>query len=386
MGRHKRVRIERAIFKEERPRGVRLVVRMVIDGTDRSSTLPDGATIGDARRERDRMEARFRPVAPNAPTTLRDYALRWIEAKGASVKRSTAEHYIDVIAHRLLSAVIEHEGRPVCMGDIPAAQIARPHAIAWVEWASAQQSKRGQQYAHATLDSWWRPVRCLLADMSADLNTPDPTRRVRGPRSSVRNVREGRTLTAEQLGKLIDIVERKAPTWAAEVLALALLGLRPGELYEMRWSDIDDARGVVLLTRAHWLGTTDTTKTGAGRALAIAPRLRKALAAHRWRMTQEGRPVGPEDLIFPARHGRNRGPEAMYQKLRALAGEAGIPFKVGNQTLRRTFNTLAVELGASPIVVRSQMGHSSVRMTHRYAGVHDEAKAAVVAQLEGAIE
>ena len=61
--------------------------------------------------------------------------------------------------------------------------------------------------------------------------------------------------------------------------------------------------------------------------------------------------------------------------------EADIQTRVTPQALRRTFNTLLVEAGVNELVLPSEMGHTSRRMTSRYAGVHPSAKHELVERL-----
>lgn len=383
MGKHSRTRIERGIYQEHRKTGIRLVVRIQVEGRDRTKTMPAAATIEEAREVRRGLEAATRKGPAAEVMSVRHYVMRWLRLKQAQgMKPGALEQYIDVMGRNLLPAVIVVGDRGMAFGDLPILGVTRAHVVEWIEWASKQQTRHGQPYAAATLNGWWRPIRQMLRDAAAEYQMHDPTARLRGPSSSVRGVREGRTLTATQLGQLLNTVRRSWPTWADEIEVLALTGMRPGELYALQWGDINEGAGVIEIRRSVNRGRVGTPKSGKPRMPALTPRIAKLLATRRLLAG----PVESTHLVFPARTGMHRGPAALSKPLRLAAKEAGISFRVGPQVLRRTFNTLNAQRGASGIVLRDQMGHTTEAMTIRYAGVHAGAKIAMVEAFEAEIQ
>jgi integrase len=241
--------------------------------------------------------------------------------------------------------------------------------------------------------------------MAADLGLPDPTVRVQRPRSGVRGVRQGETLTVEQLGKLLTTVRKLYPQWYAETYMLAFTGMRPGELYALRWSDIDEDRGVINVRRSVRRGHVTTTKTDAAREVALTPGIRDVLEAKfealaveadraevdgRVRLADELRATvdgqNPDAVIFPAEGGGYRLPESIRKVLRLCSGAAGLSIRVGPQVLRRTLNTLLVEQGTAGTVIRAQIGHTTEAMTDLYAGVHPTAKAQAIEAVENSLQ
>ncbi|MCA9628766.1 MAG: site-specific integrase, partial [Myxococcales bacterium] len=80
------------------------------------------------------------------------------------------------------------------------------------------------------------------------------------------------------------------------------------------------------------------------------------------------------------------GGSALLKVLRLAGKAAGIPTRIGPQVLRRTVNTSLLEAGVDGVILRAQMGHTSERMTSRYAGVHPEAKVAAIERLHAAVD
>src|SRR5205823_6536263 len=84
---------------------------------------------------------------------------------------------------------------------------------------------------------------------------------------------------------------------AADVLTIAAaLGLRRGELFALRWADVDFERGLVKIHATnHRARISERTKTEAGeRSVPLFESARKVLAAHKL-ATRFDR---PEDFVF----------------------------------------------------------------------------------------
>ena len=323
----------------------------------------------------DRRQARPQP-APVTKTTLADFAEQWLGQRVKRIKPSTTKRYVAVLGERLL---------PV-LGEYNIASLTRADVDAWVAYLENQRQPSGEPYARDTLLGWWRAGGTLLRDAAAVAGIADPTLRVMAPRSQRRGVREKVTLTAGQLGDLLQTVKAVHPSWYAEVFVLAYTGMRPGELYALEWSDVDKPAGVIHVRRSVWHGQVSTTKTDDPRDVGLTEPIRAVLAEHRTQMLQEQHRGLESGLVFPSERGGYRLGQSLLKPLTESAAMAGIETRVTPQVLRRTFNTLLLEAGVNAEVLRSQMGHASARMTSRYAGIHAEAKQTAVERLHRAVE
>lgn len=344
----------------------------------RRKTL-DRGTAEDAAKARAAMVEELRqgeqPAPPPLPLkpTLSVYAARWLAAKRDRLKASVRAHYQSVVESRI----------PPDLLDRPIDSITRADVDTWATWVEAHRRENGEQYSGDTLGSWWRPICMMLRDAAADHGFGDPTYRVKPPKGGPGRKRERRTLTEKDLRTLVEAFAEKFPSWSTEVRVMAFSGMRAGELYALEWSDIDEAAGVIHVTRAVWHGHVGTTKTDDPRDIALTKGLRALLEAHKER--QKPAPEGCPPLVFPGLGGRFRGSASLYNKLRAAGEAAGLPLKVGPQVLRRTFNTLMMLAGTDRIVLRSQMGHSEEEMTETYTHVHAEEKRRMVERMEGRV-
>jgi integrase len=306
-------------------------------------------------------------------TTVAAYATRWSEEKAERLRPGVAKLYGDVLS----DFVLPH------LGELYVDAVTRSDVERWVAWAERQTTRKGEPYAKATLQSWWRVLAALLRDAAAELRLPiDPTYRVRPPQSRVSNRREKRTLSVKQLGELLDLIKQyHSPDRYAAVHTLAYTGMRAGELAALHWEDVDEHRGVIRIQRSVWRGHVSPTKTSTPREVALTPQMADVLRRHRiWLVKSQRRGI-EKGIVFPSKRGTYRVSSSLDKCMKEAARDAGIDVSVSAQVLRRTFNTLMVQAGVDRIVLRAQMGHCSEEMTERYAGISIQAKQAAVRQL-----
>lgn len=350
-----------------------------VDGrrVERRLVLPPGATLAEALAAQ--AELREQPAKRQERLLLSDYAVRWLEAKAARLRRSSAEALEEILRDHLLPE----------LGELYLDAISREQIESWVAKAERARRPDGERYAHATIAGWWRKLRQLLGDAHASGLCPiDPTHRVPPPkRQESGSKHELRTLSTEQLASLLEAVRRQAPKRWPEVLLLASTGMRSGELYELRWSDLSES-GLLTIQRAHFRGSVESTKTSAPRSIPLLPVALEALEAHRRRLLAEQHPGLASGLIFPADRLLGEGAtwhrtnSSLQKPLEAAAKAAGIEQRVTPKVLRRSFNTLLLSASVDRVVLRAMMGHSSEAMTERYSGVPQASKAAALRVLE----
>jgi integrase len=155
----------------------------------------------------------------------------------------------------------------------------------------------------------------------------------------------------------------------ADFIQLALnTGCRKTELLTLRWSDIDlDRRYLVL--------RPENTKSGKRRAI---PLNENALVALRCRL--EGNET---EWVFANRFGKRV--KALDWLFRKAVKSAGIDdFRIHD--LRHTFASWLVSEGVELIKVRDLLGHSSIKMTERYAHLMPNRLQEAVCVLDGFIQ
>lgn len=154
-----------------------------------------------------------------------------------------------------------------------------------------------------------------------------------------------------------------APRGLLRQVAVALAiytGLRKGELFGLRWADLDlDTR---RLTVARSYGSSP--KSGKPRHLRLPAELIPLLTAWHSRC-----PVSPDGLVLPAGQGpgRRAGP-GVHLGLPQLLRQAGLrPLPHPFHALRHTFASHFVMSGGNLLSLQKILGHSDIKITLQYA-------------------
>jgi integrase len=356
------------------PRTGRLLYRKQILSPD--ATLGQAIDTLKARQD----ELRAQGASPDEPgtrsthpsQTLRSYCVAWLARRSHRLRPNIQRLYALALAWHVL---------PV-LGDVTLDALTRQHIEEWTRYASLKVTPAGRPYARESRRQWWRVLSSLLKDAHADgLLRADLTLRVEPPRGpKLDPVRETRTLSQGELARLLAAVEALHPERALEVLFLAATGVRSGELWALRWGDLD--LGAQQATIRHSVQDQDSlvpTKTESPRVVPLPAGLVERLQAQRG-----ARGEGAE-IVFPSESGRYRTRGSLRKALTSASREAALSLVVTPQVLRRTFNTLLLSAGVDRAVLRAIMGHCSEEMTQRYAGVRMEAKQEAQAALVAAL-
>ena len=149
-----------------------------------------------------------------------------------------------------------------------------------------------------------------------------------------------------------------APDDAPLYTAAIYTGLRMGELWGLRWADVDLARGLITVRRSY---DRDHTKSKKIRHVRINKELSLVLKAWRDRC-----PKGDLELAFPMPDGSARARERPPAGF-ATALAAARCHKVRFHDLRHTAASLMVMSGISLRAVQGMLGHSTIAVTERYA-------------------
>ena len=299
-------------------------------------------------------------AVPQGTETVGEYSKRWYASRSLRLKPGPRKRYQNVIWDKIIPK----------LGDIRISEVSRSTVEGWVTWAERVRQPNGKRYAHGTITGWWRVLALILRDAAADLDLPDPCRRVRPPESSRRDVRESRVLTDEELGRFLQAVETYAPNHYVAILTMARTGMRVGEVYALRWDCIDFGREEIVVRRTVSGGVlSETTKTHAPRIVPMHSTLTDALKGHRKAMLAAQDPGLKDNWVFPNIRGDMRLPQSIRPTFQLAMEAAKLGQVVSPQVLRRTMNTLLLRAGVDRIVLRSVMGHCSEAMTARYAGV-----------------
>lgn len=162
-------------------------------------------------------------------------------------------------------------------------------------------------------------------------------------------------LTPEQLRKLLEAIDKSSDVEAANIMRLALFtGMRRGEMFKLKWEDIDFQRGFI---------TIRSPKGGVSQKIPLNEEARQVLENHP--ETSEFVFVRPDSKPFTD----------IRRRVNPIKEAAGLP--EGFRALHGLRHTYASMLASSGKVdlytLQKLLTHKSPVMTQRYAHLRDEA-------------
>jgi integrase len=204
----------------------------------------------------------------------------------------------------------------------------------------------------------------------------NPARGVDLPK--LKTVRPKWALTPQQASALLDAL----PPLARTMVGLAILsGLRRGELFALRWRDIDEHARVLTVREAVYDGTFATPKTEAG--LRQIPLSDPALQyTNEWK--QRAGATEPDKLVFSTRTGKAISPNNVLRRAIFPTCDALKLPRATWLTFRRSYSSWSHDKGVPGKVVAQLMGHANVDTTlNVYTQVLDGSLRAAVDKVGG---
>jgi len=188
---------------------------------------------------------------------------------------------------------------------------------------------------------------------------------------------ERRTMTKEQVLlalTVLDVRERIV------FLLAVLVGLRPGEIFALRWSKVDEQ--MVEIAQRVYRGLPDDPKSERGkRRAALPPDLASEL--ERWRQISED--TSPDALVFPSEKGTYLSRDNFLRRnFQGKLEQIGLGW-VNFQVLRRTQASLGHEEGIDPKVAADQRGHAIGVAIDTYTQTDLASRRRAVSQLEASL-
>lgn len=178
-------------------------------------------------------------------------------------------------------------------------------------------------------------------------------------------------LTDDQLKALLKAMDEDPHTHAVGIMKMALFtGMRRGELFKLKWADVDFNRGFIFL---------DDPKGGVGKKIPLNDASRELLKAHE-------RQKSP--YVFPGPHGGQR--KDIRGPINRIKKRANLPDDFRPlHGLRHAYASMLASSGKVDLfTLQNLLTHSTPGMTKRYAHLRDEALkngAAVAAELIGKV-
>ena len=272
--------------------------------------------------------------------TFRELAVQWQTTVLPMYKHSTQKNHAHILQKHLLPR----------FGDVRLGKVERQDVQAYV----AQLVRHG--YAPKTVDHIHDVLSAILRTAVKWGHLEDnPARGVDLPRLTT--VREKWALTVGQAAQLLTVL----PALARTLVGLAIVtGLRRGELFGLRWRDIDEGRSCFTIRQAVYEGVFDTPKTAASRrCMPLSPAALELIQD--WRAVANR--TTPEDLVFCTRTGKPISPNNVIRRWVAPACKSLNLRRATWLTFRYTYSSWSHEEGVPSKVTAELMGHAKVDMT-----------------------
>lgn len=286
--------------------------------------------------------------------TLRQYGERvFMPAKTVTLSENARENYQSNLDKKIYPAI----------GDLKMPEIT-PAQISALLLDFQAQGK-----AHATVMKLYTILHSLfkmayLGDM-IERNPMDKVERPK-PRKDEVKTSEPSAYTAEEVRKLLDVLETEPLKWRALVRLLIDTGIRRGECCALKWQNVDLKTGEIRIAGNLCYTTAkgvymDTPKSGRERivyagadTIALLRRLRaeqasKAVSAYVFTRESDPEPMHPQSST---------------RYLRNLSARCGLP-DLHPHKLRHTFASIAITNGADVASVSEALGHSDKAVTLR---------------------
>jgi site-specific recombinase XerD len=175
-------------------------------------------------------------------------------------------------------------------------------------------------------------------------------------------------LSAEEVGKVLDACQDLRET--ALILLMVDTGLRRAEVISLNWDDLNIKTGVLMVKKG---------KGNKSRSVVVGIRTRRALLSYKRAIsnTVAERSTGPTALdtidnapLIQTDDGLRFTINGFRSIILRISKRSGVEFSP--HALRRTFATLSLKAGMSPLHLQGLLGHTTLEMTRRYTQMVDD--------------
>jgi integrase len=320
------------------------------DGKRRRKTVYGGSKEEVAKKLRKlQLKADVGKLRDTERLTVADYISGWLENTAKStVAPATFDRYKLVVDKQ----IVPHLGT-VRLEKLSPTLIENFYA----DLERAGESPRSRQMAGTVLGTALRhavhPLKLIDFNPCADVDKPRADRK------------EMQVYDPEQVRSFL--AAAAADRLACLYVVAMDSGARQGELFALRWTDLDFTTGSLKIQRSlselrgKFHVKEPKTKKGR-RTVQLSPFSLDALNQHRQRMLAEGRDVKTDLIFCDEQGGFLRKSNVTRRGFRSIMRRANLP-RIRFHDLRHCVASLLFAAGENPLVVQQRLGHERVETT-----------------------
>jgi integrase len=293
--------------------------------------------------------------------TVREWLTTWLTMVREEVAPKSHERYAEIVRNFLVPA----------LGNMPLVKLAPSHIQeAYNVWANGGRrdgkkgglSPRTRRHIHRILSS------ALARAVEQQLLARNPADAFRKRLPKVEH-REMTTLSPEQSARLLTEIKHTRIYWPV-LLALST-GMRRGEVFALRWRNVDLDRGFLRVMESleqtktgirFKAPKTDRTRTVTLPAFAVAE-LRRLKREQAEELLMLGTRQTGETLVCARADGLPLQPQSLtHQFTRLIVRIKGFP-RIRFHDLRHSHATQLLLAGVHPKIAQERLGHASITTT-----------------------
>ncbi|NQW98335.1 site-specific integrase [Bacillus stratosphericus] len=210
----------------------------------------------------------------------------------------------------------------------------------------------------------------------------NPTENVRLPKYQAKieeienQADEIKFLEKEELAKFLRLTDSDGLEMDSLVFTtLAYTGLRIGELLALKWTDFDEERGSLRVTKTLYNPSNNIKEyqlltpktTGSIRTIRIDEKLIRMLKRHEIKQKeiklQKGSVYTDNQFIFARDDGHPQLRKVVETRLKRLLKKAGIKKNITPHSFRHTHTSLLIEAGVGVKEIQQRLGHTDINTT-----------------------
>ena len=269
------------------------------------------------------------------------FASEWVERRRHEVDTRSVDHWKWALELHLLPHFQPLRPSHITGRQVEAFKVAKLREREEIDKAHAQKQRLGERGLSAgSINKCLTVLAQILDDAIEDgYLSENPAR---GKRRMLKTSKPRRTWL--ELHEAKALIEAATPHRAL-IATMVLLGLRVGELTQLKWRDVNLAAGT--------LKVEDAKTDGGQRVIDLSPWLGRLATPKRGRGSSSPATSSLYPQTEPRGSGRNISREILHRSIddanAALVKAGGAPIQahVTNHSLRRTFASLLYEAGAS---------------------------------------